>query len=249
MDGGRRLTGSAGWPQWSFLGSLPQSALAALFAVGTQREFAAGSTLLMEGDSGTDVIIMIDGWAKVVGLTAYGGRALLALCFSGDLVGEQAALEDRPRTASVVAAGPTVVLVVGRDSFLNFLIDAPAAGLALSRVLSAKLRWATSRRIDFSGLPVLARLARVLSELAQLECAPAGWGVSFGYTLTQPELAEMIGASEPSVHKALRQLRDRGVIETGYRKIVIRDPAALRVVAESAWPELARLSSTTQVAS
>ena len=80
MDGGRRLAGAVGWPQWSFLGSLPQGALAALFAAGTQREFAAGSTLLMEGDSGTDVIILIDGWAKVVGLTAYGGRALLALC-------------------------------------------------------------------------------------------------------------------------------------------------------------------------
>ena len=218
---------------------MPPSELTALLALGTQREFAAGSTLIMEGDAGTDVLMLIDGWVKVVGLTAYGGRALLALCFSGDLVGEQAALDGLPRAASVIASGPTVVHLIGRDNFLRFLNNAPAAGVALSRVLSAKLRWANSRRIDFSGLPVLTRLARVLSELAQLECSPAWSGIGFGYTLTQPELAEMIGASEPSVHKALRQLRNRGVIATGYRKIAIRDEVALRVVAESAWPEAA----------
>lgn len=237
IEAGRQVVRPASWPRWSFLGALSPSALAALFAVGTQREFAAGSTLIMEGDACTDVIVLIDGWGKVIGLTADGGRALLELCFGGDLVGEQAALEGLPRSASVIAVGPTVVHVVGRDDFLRFLIDSPAAGVALSRMLSAKLRWATSRRVDFSGLPVLVRLARVLSELAQFEGAPAGSGISFGYTLTQPELAEMIGASEPSVHKALRQLRSRGVIETGYRRIVIRDPAALRAIADSAWPE------------
>jgi CRP/FNR family transcriptional regulator, cyclic AMP receptor protein len=229
----RVASASGFWPRRSFLGALPESARTSLLAVGSQREYSTGSSLIVEGDACTDVIALVDGWAKVVSSTSEGGRALLGLRFSGDLVGEQSALECRPRSASVIAAGLVQAHVVRRQDFLRFLMDWPEAGVAVGRMLSAKLRWATSRRVDFSGLPVLTRLARVLAELAELGGTPVTPGMDFGYTLTQPEFAEMIGASEPSVHKALRQLRGDGVIETGYRRIVIRDPAALAAIAES----------------
>lgn len=207
-----------------------------MLAAGTHRVFAAGSSLIIEGDDCTDVVAVIDGWAKVVSSTAEGGRALLGLRFSGDLIGEQSALECRPRSASVIAATCVHAHTVRRHDFLSFLTAWPEAGVAVGRSLSAKLRWATDRRVDFSGLPVLARLARVLIALAELDGRPVRPGMKFGYTLTQPEFAEMIGASEPSVHKAMRQLRSEGVLETGYRKIVIRDPGALAAIAESGWP-------------
>jgi CRP/FNR family transcriptional regulator, cyclic AMP receptor protein len=222
---------SAHWPPRSFLGAVSVNARTALLAVGSQREYAAGRSLIIEADVCTDVIALVVGWAKVVSSTAEGGRALLGLRFGGDLVGEQSALECRPRSASVVAAGLVQARVPSRHDFLSFLMDWPEAGVALGQMLSAKLRWATSRRVDLSGLPVLARLARVLTELAELDGRPVRPGMELGFTLTQPEFAEMIGASEPSVHKAFRQLRGTAVVETGYRRIVIRDAAALATIA------------------
>jgi CRP/FNR family cyclic AMP-dependent transcriptional regulator len=50
--------------------------------------------------------------------------------------------------------------------------------------------------------------------------------------VTQSELAGLIGASEPAVHKALKALRDIRAIGTGYGRLVIRDIAAIRQVAE-----------------
>jgi CRP/FNR family cyclic AMP-dependent transcriptional regulator len=70
----------------------------------------------------------------------------------------------------------------------------------------AKLPWTTRRRIDFSGLSVLVRLARVLNELAQLDGGLAGSAIELRCSLTQPEFAAMARASEPSVHKAARGL-------------------------------------------
>jgi CRP-like cAMP-binding protein len=233
----RVLLASALWPRRSFLGALPDGARMALSVVGSHREYVAGSSLIVEGDACTDVIALIGGWAKVVSSTAEGGRALLGLRFSGDLVGEQSAFECRPRSASVIAAGLVRAHVVRRQDFLSFLNDWPVAGVAVGRMLSMKLRWATSRRVDLSGLPVLVRLAKVLTELTEfteLDDTPLRREQGTAYALAQPELAEMIGASEPSVHKALRQLRGDLVIETGYRKIVIRDPAALAAIAASA---------------
>jgi CRP-like cAMP-binding protein len=214
------------------LGSLPPAARDAFLALGIPREFAAGSTLIMEGDTATEAMLLIDGWVKVMGVTEDGDRALLDLRSGGDLVGEQATLEGRPRSASVISAGATLVHVIGQGEFLGFLSGSPEASLAVSRALSAKLRWATRRRVDFSGLSVRVRVARVLSDLVQLEGRPVTGGIELGYTLTQPELAAMVGASEPSVHKALRQLRVSGVIVTGYRRLVISDPESLAALAE-----------------
>jgi CRP/FNR family transcriptional regulator, cyclic AMP receptor protein len=215
----------AGWPSRSFLGSLPDAALAAVLSLGTRRTVPANSSLVVAGDFCTDVVVLIDGWAKVVAVAGEHGQPMLALRFGGDLIGEQAAFENEPRTVTVVTAGPALVGVIGRGQFLRCLMDWPEAGIALSRSLSAK--WAPDRRIDLGGLPVLARLSRVLAELAERHGGPWHGRVEFGCPLTHPELAAMIGASEQSVHKALRQLRAEGAIETGHRKIMIVDGLAL----------------------
>jgi CRP/FNR family cyclic AMP-dependent transcriptional regulator len=222
-----------GWPPQTFLGMLAESTREELLSLGTSREYLPDSVLILEGDSSTDVMVLIDGWVKVVGSTEEGGHALLSLRVGGDLVGEQAALDNQPRSATVISSGVTAAQVVSQREFLRFLDRKPDASVAVSRALSSELRWATRRRIDFSGLPVLARLARVLSELGRLYGKPTPNGIEFHYTLTQPELAAMVGASEPSVHKALRQLRNDSVVVTGYRQVVITDPAALDAIASS----------------
>ncbi len=232
-NAGRLEPRPARWPQQTFLGMLGESTLEELLSLGTLREYLPDSVLILEGDATTDVMALIDGWVKVVGTTEEGGYALLSLRIGGDLVGEQAALDNQPRSATVISAGVTAARVVSQRAFLRFLDRNPDANVAVSRALSGELRWATRRRIDFSGLPVLARLARVLSELGCLYGTRTPNGIKFHYTLTQPDLAAMVGASEPSVHKALRQLRKDGVVETGYRQVVITDPAALIAISGS----------------
>jgi CRP/FNR family transcriptional regulator, cyclic AMP receptor protein len=222
---------TTGWPGRTVLGRLPANSLAALLAAGTLRQYPAGSALLMEGDSSTGVFLLIDGWVKVTGTTEEGGLALLALRSRGDLVGEQAALDNKPRSATVTSAGVTVAREIHQSEFLRLLAEYSDVSMAVTHALSAKLRWATRRRIDFSGLSANVRLARVLSELAQLDSRQTTQGLELGYELTQPELAAMVGASEPSVHRALRQLRAAGAVETGYRRIIIRDLPMLDEIA------------------
>ena len=53
------------------------------------------------------------------------------------------------------------------------------------------------------------------------------------WLVPEPELAAMVGASEPAVHKALRQLRNDKIVMTGYRQVAITDPAALVAIASS----------------
>ena len=149
------------WPPQTFLGMLSETSRRELLSLGTTREYLLDSVLILEGDSSTHVMVLIDGWVKVVGSTEGGGQALLSLRVGGDLVGELAALDDAPRSATVISAGVTAAQVVSQRDFLQLMGQHPDVGVAVSRALTSELRWATRRRVDFSGLPVISRLARV----------------------------------------------------------------------------------------
>ena len=232
-DGPKRRSPS--WPPKTVLGMLSEASRDGLLSLGVFREYSTGSTILMEGDDSRHVIALHGGWVKVVTRTEQGGQALLALRSRGELIGEQSALDNEPRSASVISASPVTAYVIQRDDFMRYLDSHSDAQSAVAHALSGKLRWATRRRTDFSGLATDVRVARVVSELARMNSRPTSAGIELGYGLTQPELAAMVGVSEPSVQRALRKLRESGVLGTSYRKIVILDMARLDMIAGPEW--------------
>ena len=99
--------------------------------------------------------------------------------------------------------------------------------------MGAKLRSATRRRVDFGSREVRIRLARVLLELTTAYGTATRDGVEIGVDLTQPELAALVGAAEPTVHRALAGFRRTGLVRTGYRRVVVLDRVRLETVAEA----------------
>lgn len=217
----------------SLLATLSSAAVAELVDLGTGHAFGPGKVLIHEGESSTHVYLLLGGLVKVTATTADGGFALLAIRAAGDLIGELAGLDGQPRSATVTTAGNVRARVIPQVAFNGFLNRHADAAVAVSRTVAGKLRWATRRRVDFSGRGVRARLTRVLVELASAYGEPTPTGVRIGVPLTQPELAALVGAAEPTVHQALAALRKDRVIETGYRSTTILDLPALRAVAEA----------------
>jgi CRP-like cAMP-binding protein len=217
------------WPESTVLGRLAEPLREGLLRLGTFREYPGDKVIFREGDPSTFVVLLLNGWVKVTAASG-GGVALLAVRQGGDIVGELAGLDSLPRSATVTTAGTVLAKVIGSNELVAFLDREPEAWHAVSRAIAAKLRWATRRRADFSGCPVTMRLARVIIELERAYGAagPGGDGRTVGIALTQSELAALVGAAEPTVRKILRELRHAGVLDTGYRSLVIRDMAALR---------------------
>jgi CRP/FNR family cyclic AMP-dependent transcriptional regulator len=122
---------------------------------------------------------------------------------------------------------------ITRADFRAFLRRHPDAAMHMTAVMGERLRWANLRRADFAAYPADVRLARVLLEIARACGQPTDAGLMIGIQLSQPELATMIGVAEATVQKAIRDLRNRAVISTGYRRVTITDVEALRAAAES----------------
>ncbi|WP_326611250.1 Crp/Fnr family transcriptional regulator [Streptomyces scopuliridis] len=205
-----------------------------LLRLGTRCRYLSEEILIREGDRSSHVVLLRSGFAKVTAQLDNGHEALLAIRVSGDVVGEMAAMDEAPRSATVTACGEVVASVVRESDLRLFLRDHPEAALAIARIVSQRLRWANRRRVEFGGYPVKVRLARVLAELALSYGHPVPRGLVIGVDLTQPELAALTGSAEVTIHKALRELREEGLITTGYRRTTVLDLRRLREIARLA---------------
>jgi CRP-like cAMP-binding protein len=192
-----------------------------------QRHFAAGRILLREGDRGTHVELLSRGFVKITNVVD-GVEVLMGIRMPGDFVGELAGLTGKPRIATATACGQVTSSVITRRDFHNFMRQHPDAAMTMAAVMGERLRWANERRTDFAAFPAGTRLARLLVEIA-LTCGQRMDGeLTIAVPLSQPELATMVGVSDATVQKVLRDLRENGTIRTGYRHITVVDLPALR---------------------
>ncbi|MFJ9668107.1 Crp/Fnr family transcriptional regulator [Streptomyces sp. NPDC101219] len=227
----RPETDTSPWPATSLLGGLPREIRDEMTGLGRRETFEKGERLLREGEHGSHVHLLLSGWYKVVARTEDDREALMAVRTGGDIVGELACFDALPRVATVMAAGPGVTRLIGRQEFNDFLAAHDTVAREVMRVVAGKLRWSTRRRQEFGSCPVEMRIARVLGELMRAYGRPGPAGTVIGVSLTQPELAALVGASEPSVHRVLRTLREERVLDTGYRRILVRDAQELSRIA------------------
>jgi CRP/FNR family cyclic AMP-dependent transcriptional regulator len=220
------------WTPGTFLGSLPSAVAAELVAESVRKRFDSGRVLIREGGTDAHVALLISGFVKVT-TAVEGYETLLGIRLPGEVVGEIGALTGEPRNATVTACGRVIAGLLSQARFEGFLSRRPDATRLIAGAVARQLRWANRRRSDFAAFPAHIRLARLLSEIAEV-CGrelPDGT-VELAVPLSQPELAAMIAIAQATVQKAVHDLRDAGLITTGYRRLVLLDPVRLAKLAD-----------------
>ncbi|MGH9229502.1 MAG: cyclic nucleotide-binding domain-containing protein [Acidimicrobiales bacterium] len=94
-----------------------------------------GKQFVTQGEIGREAFIIVEGRADV----SRGGSTIATLG-PGDCVGELALLDHGPRTASVTAATPLTVLVLGPREFSGLLDELPALNHKMLAALAGKVR-------------------------------------------------------------------------------------------------------------
>ena len=94
-----------------------------------------GKEFVTQGDVGREAFVIVEGTAEVVR-----GGEVIATLGPGDCVGELALLDHGPRTASVRAATPLTVLVLGPREFSGLLDEVPALTHKILASLASRMR-------------------------------------------------------------------------------------------------------------
>lgn len=218
--------GSRPAPFWDALDADDRSAL---LDAATRASVPRDRQLLVQGEDSDHLIVLLRGWVKVIAQSHAGYRALLALRGPGELLGEQAGLERRRRSASVLTATAVDVLHVPAARFHGLARARPGIAAALEQTLSQRLREADLQRTAMTE-PVPARLAALLLDLAERCGRPAadGTGRHIGLPLSQDDLAGLLLTSRRTVSRVLEQWRAEGWVVTGRQALLVRSMDQLK---------------------
>jgi CRP-like cAMP-binding protein len=193
------------------------------------RPYAKDGVIYLRGDPGTAFYVIASGRVTIVLTSPDGKELILRRLGPGGFHGELALLDDEPRSADAIASESSVLLVLQRDAFRQFLAEHPEVATKLLGTVSQYLRRNAELIQDATFLDVPARLARVLLELA----APAAGevpepGAVIADKIKQGELASLVGATRESVNKWLGTFEKQGLIRYDKGQITLLRPSGLK---------------------
>lgn len=215
-----------------WLRDLSADVVAHLAAISSRRRLRDGEMLYARGDAADSLYGVVRGRIRMSVSEADGREVLLALFEPGSWFGEVSMFDGQPRPQDAHAVGDTEVMSLPRTRFLALLDQHPELYGAFARLLCRKLRMALDYIEDVLVLPLGARLAKRLLDLARSygvpDDVPDGRGVLIDLPLPQDDLARMLGASRQSVSKELKAWEAQGLIQVKYRRIRLLDPECLQ---------------------
>ena len=213
-------------PLAPFLDRLAPDQAAELLGLGRLRQYPAQSILFFEGDEAHDVVFVRAGELKVA--VALDDREIvLEVVGPGEILGELAAIDGKPRSARAVTLTAVEVVAVPAADFRTFLAEHPAAAIVLMHHLAGYVRRASRRQVELGALDSTARVCGRLVDLMARYGRPAGPGVLIHGPLNQSDIASWAGLSREAVVKALNRLRAVGWVTTSPRSITVLDVAAV----------------------
>jgi len=210
-------------PEAGFLGELDPADRGAITSLSRPRRFPVGSTLMHEGQAGTEVMFLVAGRVKITYLTVEGRQAILDFRGPGELLGELAVVDGKPRTHAVEAIETVEVLAMPAAAFKDLVGTRPNIANQLLRHVIRRFRDSDRKLVEFGASHTIGRVAARLVEMVERFGTVTANGHVIDLPITQEELAGWTGASREAVAKALHSLRELGLISTERRQFTVLD--------------------------
>ncbi|MGB3186745.1 MAG: Crp/Fnr family transcriptional regulator [Ornithinimicrobium sp.] len=186
---------------------------------GTTVRVRAGTSMLYHGDGGTHCYAVIAGEVVVSTTTSQGATVVLGRRGPGSVIGELAALNAAPRSATATARTDVTAVTLKAGEFELLLRERPDLAIAELRRLARQLRNLSDRytvRNEDLRARIISFLSTHLEETGE-----------YCIGLTRQELADWVGVTREAVTRTLRHLEREGLVALSRGSVRVVDPARL----------------------
>lgn len=168
------------------------------------RKYPKDTMIFTESTQGADMFIIQSGEVSISKVVD-GNEVTLAVLHKGDMFGEMALLENKPRSASAIAHSDCSLMVVNRQNFDHMVSTQPQLISRLTTTLAERL-WSMYRQLDNANLKdPLAKMTDMLSlQLEKQKITPSSIGSkSFQTEFSCQDIANMCGIPQEQQPKAI----------------------------------------------
>jgi CRP-like cAMP-binding protein len=193
-----------------------------------RRRFRKGEVIFHAGDPGDSLHVVVEGRVKITRESSDGDEAIVVILSPGDAFGELVLLDGAPRSASATAMEPTETMTMPRSAFAQLVDGASPFRWQLLTGIAQRVRRLTDQLAEVHFLDLAGRLALQLTRLAEEAMPGAKQDIRLSRTLTQSDLAAMVGGTRQRVNQILGDFADEGLVSMDSAGLVIRDVERLR---------------------
>jgi CRP-like cAMP-binding protein len=194
-----------------------------------EKRVRRGSVVFAKDDPGSSLFAIVEGTVRITVRSVDRHDAVFKLMTKGDIFGEIALLDGRPRTADAAAITDCDMFVIERRDFLPVVREEPEIALKLIEILCARLRQTTQQAESLMFVHLPGRLAKALLRLSAGEDV----GREPKIAVTQKDLGNIIGMSRESTNRQLRLWEKNKWVRVERGGITILSVESLERIAES----------------
>ena len=195
------------------------------------RNYEAGKRIISRNAADRDVYLLVSGRVRITTYSQGGRQVTFRDIAAGELFGEVAALDDKPRTADVIALDAALLASMAPAAFRKLLADEPQLGERMMARLASLVRALSERVIDLSTLGVQNRIHAEILRLARAS------GVARNSARIEPgpkhaDIASQVSTYREQVTRELSALVQAGIVAKDGKALVVHDIARLQKMVE-----------------
>ena len=210
-----------------FQGVLPED-LAHYARAMSRRRYRRNEVIFHEGDPGNSLHVLVEGRVKITRESSEGNEAIVVILAPGETFGELVLLDGAPRSATATAIEATETLTMTRADFAELVNGSSPFRWHVLGGIAHRIRRLTDQLAEVHFLDLAGRLALQLTRLAE-ETAPGRLtDIELRTTLTQSDLAAMVGGTRQRVNQILGDFVDEGLVRNEAGSLVVVDLERLR---------------------
>jgi CRP-like cAMP-binding protein len=214
----------------SSLKALNKDELLKLAECKTSSMIKKGNPIFEEGDLVNGIYCVTSGVCKLSKLSPNGKDQIIRLVKAGELLGQRSMISDEPANLSAVALEDMEVCFIPRSEVINMFDNNNQFSMNMMKTICGDLKDASEHMISISQKTVKERLAETLVYLE--ESFGKNDDGSLRIQLSREELAGMIGTATESCIRLLSDFNKIGLIGLIGKKIMIKDLAKLKRIAD-----------------
>lgn len=195
------------------------------------------TVIYSQGEPCSTSYIVARGHIKLSRISAQGHEHTLVILPAVDVCGASLDGEHtRPAADTAVAKGPAELYGIPRAQLAQAVCRVSQVAAFMVERLARRERFLASRIEQLLNGDVRSRVAAVLAALIGAYGGRCAHGHEVDIRLTQQELADMTGASRPTVSTILNRMRDQGIVSYTRAYICIENRRVLEQISDAESP-------------
>ncbi|ASP22546.1 global nitrogen regulator [Antarctobacter heliothermus] len=198
----------------------------------SSRRYDAGAHIFDEGAAAERFFMLLDGYVRVVRVTATGEQVTALHIPSGQLLGIAKALGRDTYPATAVTATESIALSWPTRLWDTFLAEYDGFATETYKTLGHRVGEMNNRIVELATQQVEQRVANALLRLVNQTGRKVEGGIEIDFPITRQDLSELTATTLHTASRLLSGWEKMGLVESKRKRIKVCDPHALVLLSQ-----------------